>query len=77
MKKVRIYQAWCKGCGLCIYFCSKEVLELIDSECIVATDDKKLQFLTIASIKDIKRCNGCGICELYCPSFAIRMEEKK
>lgn len=74
--KVRIYQAWCKGCGLCVHFCPKNIIELIDNECVKVDNDKKLQFITIASVKDIGKCIGCRICESYCPNFAIRIEER-
>ena len=27
-KEVKINREWCKGCGICVAFCPKEVLEM-------------------------------------------------
>jgi 2-oxoglutarate ferredoxin oxidoreductase subunit delta len=52
-----INRIWCKGCGICVAFCPKQVLELDE-------DDK-----VIAARRD--DCIYCGMCELRCPDFAI------
>lgn len=49
-------EEWCKGCGICVTFCPKKVLEI--------KDDK-------VAIKDLKACIQCGQCELRCPDYAI------
>lgn len=54
---LQIKKDWCKGCGICVAFCPKQVLEL-DS------NDK----IEIARPDD---CIACGQCELRCPDFAI------
>ncbi len=64
MKKyLQVDKKWCKGCGICVEFCPKSVLEL-DS------DDK----IDIARRDD---CISCGQCELRCPDFAIYLEDIK
>ncbi|WZL74936.1 4Fe-4S binding protein [Clostridiaceae bacterium 35-E11] len=55
-KIVKIKKSWCKGCGICVEFCPKNVLAL--------KDDK-------IEIVDIDKCIKCGLCELRCPDFAI------
>ncbi|MFH1103214.1 MAG: 4Fe-4S dicluster domain-containing protein [Pseudomonadota bacterium] len=51
---------WCKGCGICIAFCPKSVLELDEKEKVV-----------VARAKD---CICCQLCELRCPDLAIKVE---
>ncbi|MBN2260888.1 MAG: 4Fe-4S binding protein [Clostridiales bacterium] len=56
-RKVIINKDWCKGCGICVAFCPKNVLALDHHDKIeVANRDA---------------CILCGQCELRCPDFAI------
>jgi 2-oxoglutarate ferredoxin oxidoreductase subunit delta len=50
---------WCKGCGICVAFCPKKVLELDEWEKAVA-----------GRAED---CVGCRLCELRCPDLAIEV----
>lgn len=52
--------SWCKGCGICMEFCPKHVLDLADEK---------------INIQNIDDCIGCGICESLCPDYAIWLEE--
>jgi 2-oxoglutarate ferredoxin oxidoreductase subunit delta len=54
-----INQKFCKGCGICIEFCPKEVLALSDKGKVYAAQP------------DL--CINCGQCELRCPDFAIQV----
>ncbi len=57
--KVNVKNDWCKGCGICMGFCPKDVLALNDEGKIYA--------------KNPEKCGGCGNCEIYCPDFAISL----
>ncbi len=60
-KKLVINQAWCKGCGICVAFCPKGALELVDEK---------------VCMKEGNECILCGMCELRCPDYAIYIEEE-
>ncbi len=56
-----IHQPWCKGCGICVAFCPKNVLELNEDEKVISSR--------------IEDCIYCGLCELRCPDFAISVQK--
>ena len=51
---------WCKGCGICVAFCPKQALELVDDK---------------VHMKEDSECVLCGMCELRCPDYAVYIEE--
>ena len=53
----------CKGCGICVAFCPKQVL---------AVDE-----LGKVYVKDQEKCIACGQCELRCPDYAIFVDKIK
>lgn len=54
---VRVFQNWCKGCGLCIAFCPRQVFaEDGEHHPVVAHPE---------------RCVACMWCAIHCPDFAI------
>jgi len=57
--KLNINIEWCKGCGICVAFCPKNVLEL---NC----KDK-------SEAVRIEDCIACMKCELRCPDLAIEV----
>lgn len=52
--------SWCKGCGLCVEYCKRGVLEM----------DGVLPIIT-----DAEKCNRCLQCEMICPDFAIEVRD--
>lgn len=60
MKKLLVDTSWCKGCGVCVYFCPKQVLEIKNGKIFIAREED---------------CIKCGQCELRCPDYAIYFEE--
>ena len=60
LKQHIINREWCKGCGICVEFCPKKVLELDEEEKAVAARPQD--------------CICCRLCELRCPDLAIEIE---
>jgi 2-oxoglutarate ferredoxin oxidoreductase subunit delta len=54
---VHIFPEWCKGCGICVAFCPKQVLEM-------GKDQK-------AHVAHPERCIRCYLCARRCPDFAV------
>ena len=61
-KELVINAEWCKGCGICVEFCPRKVLE-IKQEKVVAVNPGA--------------CIKCALCELRCPDYAIYVKEVK
>ncbi len=61
--EIKIIKEFCKGCGICVEFCPKDVL-------ILGNDFK-------VNVAKIEACNGDKLCELRCPDFAIFVEKLK
>jgi len=66
--EVYIIKDRCKGCGFCIEFCPKEVLE--------ASEEFNKRGVHPPKVKDESKCVLCGFCEAICPDFAIFSVEK-
>ena len=45
LKEHVIDREWCKGCGICIYFCPKDVLELDEKDKAIAARPGRLHLL--------------------------------
>ena len=63
LKQHHIDRDWCKGCGICVHFCPKNVLELDEADKVIA-----------ARAED---CIACKLCEIRCPDLAIEIETEK
>ncbi|MDP2863559.1 MAG: 4Fe-4S dicluster domain-containing protein [Desulfobacterales bacterium] len=59
LKEHLINRNWCKGCGICVHFCLKKVLELDSEEKAFAARPQD--------------CIACKLCELRCPDLAIEI----
>lgn len=55
--RVVVFDNWCKGCGLCVAFCPRGVLEV--------NGDGKVHVVAP------ERCTLCHWCDTHCPDFAI------
>lgn len=53
----------CKGCGICIHFCPKDVLDF----------DRQEKAKAVRS----EDCIACKLCELRCPDLAIQIIEEE
>ncbi len=61
--KIYIIVDRCKGCGFCVEYCPRDVLEMSDEYNI------KGYHIPFAAHED--KCINCDLCELICPEFAI------
>ena len=60
-KTLVVDKALCKGCGICVGFCPKSILEIKNEK---------------INIKDEDLCIGCAMCEKLCPDYAIYLIEQ-
>lgn len=61
-KELKIQPSWCKGCGICVALCPRQVLEMKEGK---------------VRCKDPEGCVLCGICEMHCPDYAIYLEQEE
>lgn len=59
--EISIKMARCKGCGICVAFCPKQVLAL--------------DALGKVQVANPEACIGCGVCEMRCPDYAIFVDK--
>ena len=67
--EIHIIKDFCKGCGFCIEFCPKNVLE--------KSDEINKRGAYLPEVVDESKCVLCGFCMAICPEFAIFAIEKK
>ena len=60
---ITIKMARCKGCGICVAFCPKQVLALDE--------------LGKVHVVNGEACIACGQCELRCPDYAIYIKAEE
>jgi 2-oxoglutarate ferredoxin oxidoreductase subunit delta len=58
--QIDIKVSWCKGCGLCVDFCNRGVLEMSGA---------------LPRVVNAEKCNRCLLCEAACPDFALDVRE--
>jgi len=63
--EVHINKEHCKGCGFCVEFCPRSVLEM--------GTELSSKGYRLAIVKDAPKCLACGYCELICPEFALTL----
>ncbi len=69
---VHIDEDRCKGCGLCVTACPKDVLAL-------STDHFNAKGYRPAQAVKLDQCTGCTICAIICPDvvFAVYRQARK
>jgi 2-oxoglutarate ferredoxin oxidoreductase subunit delta len=66
--EVHLIKDECKGCGYCIEFCPKNVLE--------ESDEINARGVHPPRVAHEEDCIMCGFCTAVCPDFAIYVVEK-
>lgn len=64
MPRIIVDDQYCKGCGLCVDACPKDIV-VLDQNRITAKGYHP------AMLVDESKCNGCTFCALMCPDVAI------
>lgn len=64
---IHIDGALCKGCGLCVHYCPKDVL--------VIGQETNSKGYDIAGVDKAEQCIKCLLCEIYCPDLAIFVDK--
>lgn len=54
--QLSVNDKWCKGCGVCVKYCPKKVLQVEHGK---------------VKIINPKECIKCRLCEQRCPDYAI------
>lgn len=66
MPRIIVDDRYCKGCGLCVDACPREIV-VLDASRITAKGYHPARLEEGAE----ERCTGCGTCYLMCPDIAI------
>lgn len=66
---LKINELYCKGCGYCIKFCPRGVLEMGRER------NQRGLFYPVAANED--KCTTCGICAAMCPEAVIELLPKE
>lgn len=69
MIKITFKTDTCKGCGLCINACPKNLLRL-------APEAINKKGHHPAEITDASACVGCASCAMMCPDCVIKIEKE-
>lgn len=65
---VVVNREFCKGCGLCITYCNKNVL--------VESENLNRAGYHYADAASEENCVGCMVCVLVCPEVAIEVYDE-
>ena len=62
--EIIIEESFCKGCGLCVLFCSKKCISM---------GKMGPGGFPLAHVSIPETCTGCGVCGWMCPDMAIEV----
>jgi len=62
--EIIIEESFCKGCGLCVLFCSKKCISM---------GKMSSGGFPLAHVSIPETCTGCGVCGWMCPDMAIEV----
>ena len=68
MAKVTFKTDICKGCGLCVSACPKNLI-------IIENTKINKKGYSPAEITDQEQCIGCAFCATMCPDCVIKVEK--
>ncbi|MCK4788269.1 MAG: 4Fe-4S binding protein [Desulfobacteraceae bacterium] len=63
MAEIMFIEERCKGCGLCVTACPKDLLS-------VSSKINRAGY-PVAQIEDMDSCNACALCAEMCPDVVI------
>ena len=67
MPSVRVLVQYCKGCGLCIPACPKNILYI--------SDEVDRRGVHVVAVREDADCTGCLNCVTMCPDAALEVDE--
>ncbi len=67
--EIHIARDRCKGCGFCVEYCPKDVLEM--------SQEFNVKGYHPPVVKDPDNCLYCKLCETICPEFALYVTLKQ
>ena len=67
--EIHIIKDRCKGCGFCVEYCPRDVLEM--------SEEYNAKGYHPPYIKNPDECVECHLCEMLCPEFAIYVTLKE
>ena len=70
MAKVTFNEDLCKGCGLCVEVCPKQIIA-------IAKDKINAKGHSPACITDQSKCIACAFCATMCPDCVITVEKQE
>lgn len=68
MAKTTFNTERCKGCGLCVIACPKQIITL-------AKEKINQKGYHPAEVIDMEKCIGCAFCATVCPDTVITVEK--